>query len=124
MIFSLNIFGQSETLIDTNNIKFERVFGSDNLLSVKKFYDNGNLNYNGYYFIDSDGELHKHLDWVYYNNEGNKVAEGQYDGYDRKKGEWSYWDNDGRLIAEIHYRGGKIKKGYIWDKESGLIAKN
>ena len=91
--------------------KFEIV---DNMVKATYYHDNGNVKEEGFYL---NGKLHGK--WSSYNQEGTKLAIGEYnEGV--KTGKWFFWAQNS--LSEVDYNNSKIADVKKWSKEA--LAEN
>ena len=101
------------------------VFGQENkpvfeqegeFVKATYFHANGNIAQTGFYL---DGKLHG--EWKMYDEEGKKIAMGQYD-LGKKSGKWFFWE--GEDLREVDYTDNKIASVIKWtDGESVVLNK-
>ncbi len=72
---------------------------------TKVFYQNGQLKEIG--FLNNGKRIG---DWIYYSEEGVKLAKCGFNNTGQKHGEWLVWDNNSKLRAKMLYNNG-IRKG-------------
>ena len=70
------------------------------LVEITSRYDNGQIEQHGFF---KDKKLHGI--WTYYNQEGKKMARGNYEN-GVKTGKWLFWNN--KTLKEVKYLKGKV----------------
>jgi antitoxin component YwqK of YwqJK toxin-antitoxin module len=76
------------------------------LVKATFYHDNGAIAQSGFF---RDGKLHG--EWVMYNEDGKKVAIGQYN-QGIKTGKWFFWE--GELLREVDYNNNMIVGVINW----------
>ena len=80
------------------------------------FHDNGVVAQTGFY---EDGKPEG--EWKMYNNEGKKIAMGQFTS-GKKTGKWFFWEGEG--LREVDYTDNKSANVIKWtDSESVVLNK-
>lgn len=79
------------------------------------YYESGEIQQQGTY--NKDGVLHG--DWVMYDLNGNKVAQGSYDN-GIKSGKWFYWNNQN--LTEVDYSANQIANVSVWKKSDAVVG--
>ncbi|MCK0130424.1 hypothetical protein MWU59_02820 [Flavobacteriaceae bacterium F08102] len=85
------------------------------LVKVTYYHDNGKIEQEGYF---KDNKLQG--TWNYYNQEGEKIAMGNYDS-GRKVGKWFFWSNG--TLKEVTFTDQKIASIDEW-KEKTVVVSN
>lgn len=79
------------------------------------------IEYHANGILAQTGQIRDHLNdglWSAYNDEGQKIAEGQYEK-GRRVSKWFFWDEDS--LVEVDFEDNKIIKAIRWD-QSQIIA--
>ena len=113
-----NIFIIIATLITSivmaQNVKptYEKL--DDDTIKGTFYHENGKIQQQGFY---KNGKLHGQ--WISYNAEGEKVAQGTYDN-GVKVDTWYFYD--GKSLSEISYENNVIATVKTWDENSNVVA--
>lgn len=88
--------------------KPEPVFEQNNdLVKATYFHENGAVSQTGFFL---DGKLHG--EWKMYDEQGNKVALGQY-ALGMKTGKWFFWEEE--VLREVDYSDNAIVNVVNWN---------
>ncbi len=79
------------------------------------FHDNGTVRQAGYY--DVEGKLHG--EWISYNENGEKIAMGQYVNGE-KSGKWFFWND--KNLTEVDYTSNRITGVTNWENSKRLVS--
>ena len=91
------------TSLFSQNIFFDYNPNTDE--PIKVYYENGQLKEKGLF---NNGK--RIGNWVFYSEEGVKLAECGFNNIGQKHGNWFVWDNNSTLRAKMFYNNG-IRKG-------------
>ncbi len=81
------------------------------------FHDSGEISQKGYF--TNDGKLTG--EWISFNREGVKTAEGQYDN-GVKVGTWFFWKEE--TLTEVSYENSKIAAVNTWKNKETQVVSN
>ncbi|WP_406685101.1 nicotinic acid mononucleotide adenyltransferase [Seonamhaeicola sp. MEBiC1930] len=101
LIIAVLFIGTSVFSQEVNN-KVKHV-EKDGLIETTYFYADGSIQQKGTF--NKEGKLHG--TWVSFNNQGEKIAVGNYEN-GKKVGKWTFWANG--TVNEVHYSDSKITK--------------
>lgn len=87
------------------------------LTIVTYFHDNGEVQQTGAF--DINGKLHG--EWKSFDNNGNKVAIGNYDS-GKKVGKWFFWEGDS--LKEVDYIDSKIVSVNQWNNKTKVAIRD
>lgn len=94
-----------------NKPSFEK---EGNAIKGTFYFEDGSISQQGYY--NKEGKLHGI--WKSYDQEGKKIAMGQYTN-GIKTGKWFFWQND--KLSEVTYSDNTIASTTVWSN-SEIVA--
>ena len=97
---------------EDKSIKIEK---KGDLTLATYYHDNGEVQQQGTF--NAKGELHG--EWISYDNQGNKLAVGNYDN-GKKVGKWFFWHND--TLKEVDYLDSKIINVNSWNSSDKVVS--
>jgi len=99
--------GSDEVVKDKNWATYYRkiFLGTDETVGVLDYYQSGIRKMSG--FFETKEMLTKVGHFIYYDHQGNKIREGNFEN-DEKVGEWQSWFASGSKISEGVYKDGKM----------------
>lgn len=86
------------------------------LIKATYYFENGTVQQQGFY---KDGKPHG--EWIAYNNQGKKIALGQYNA-GVKVGKWFFWNQD--ILSEVDYNDSRIAAVNQWKNSQPLVSNN
>ena len=104
------------TSLYSQNVFFD--YGTSFKEPTKIFYQNGQLKEIG--FVSNGKRIG---DWIFYSEDGIKLAKCVFNNIGQKHGKWLVWDDNSQLRAKMFYNNGiKIGKWEIYGKKGKIIT--
>ncbi len=103
--------------LQSANIKVDKeYYPNGNIKSIKNYKDS--IPFGNHLFYDKDGKIEKAIS---YNEYGIKSGEGLFDDKMNKQGKWIFFYDDGNIKAEGEYVDDKRENQWIFYYQNGVI---